>query len=722
MRAASALAALAALAAAQDAVPTGLLADFQKSPAHLSRFTPHFTWIVPPCAASPDAAQTSYALTVRALSGATVWASGAQNDADSTYVAYAGPALNASSLYTWTVSTTAASCTSGDSAPAAFLTPLAAWAPGAAFISTPAPATFGYFRKEFTVPAGVVGAVAHVAAVNANSRLLSGYKLYINDAFVNLGPGRGEAPVWDGDGAFRALPYTTLDVTAALPAGGAAAVLALQAMNGGGPAVIFQLVLHLADGSTQTLVSDASWGAFNGDLHRKPGPAAHGGSAGTGFIEYNDARGEPVGWRAPGFTPGAQWAAAAAQAPSAAQLLDLHPHMQPPLQVAPMPLVSIVPGPAPPPPPPTGPVTCGRVPENSKLTLACPDGTSAITSVTFASFGTPTGFCPGHLAKGACDANASLAIVQKACVGKARCELAASTSVFSDPCYDTVKALAVEVTCPGTPPPPPPPPPSSPVSFLADFGKEFQGGLRLDVTNGTAGLNVSIACGEMLNADGSVGYTWGWEFTWVLRDGAQTLEQHKYMECRFVSITFDAPVDFALSAWRVNYPWDEADSAFASSNATLDAVYDLCRYTVHSAAIDTYTDSNTRERTPYEADGIIAASGRLLVQRDYLFGRHSHAYVLENPTWPVEWKQITPFLGWQDYQATGQPDLALAFTDKMHESTFLSFLDSTGVLNTTSACGLARKITKFLPEAHVWLFASLPLFPSYLRRDGPSHC
>ena len=35
----------------------------------------------------------------------------------------------------------------------------------------------------------------------------------------------------------------------------------------------------------------------------------------------------------------------------------------------------------------------------------------------------------------------------------------------------------------------------------------------------------------------------------------------------------------------------------------------------------------------YEADGIIAATGRLLVQRDILWGRHSHAWVINDPTW-----------------------------------------------------------------------------------------
>lgn len=108
------------------------------------------------------------------------------------------------------------------------------------------------------------------------------------------------------------------------------------------------------------------------------------------------------------------------------------------------------------------------------------------------------------------------------------------------------------------------------------------------------------------------------------------------MECRFVRLDFSAPPpEFTLSAWWASYPWVESDSSFSSDNATLDAVFDLCRYTLHAASLDTYTDSNTRERTPYEADGLIAASGRLLVQRDVLFARHSHAFVIEHPTWPV---------------------------------------------------------------------------------------
>ena len=509
-----------------------------------------------------------------------MWDSGQVPSSDSTYVAYTGPALAPSTAYTWTVATATASCQSGPSAPATFVTSLFnGWSAGAMFLTYPS-VTFAYFRKEVTIPSGVVSAIAHVTA-EVDEPLLSGYKLYINDALADIGPGRGEAPVWEGDGGFRGMPYATLDLTQALSTPGTAC-LALQCMHAA-PLCIFQVTLYLSSGANVTMVTDGSWQAFNGDKHRMPGRAQHGGSAGTGFLEYIDARGEPVGWRAPGFSPDGQWTPAVASQPTAGQVANFVSHMKPPFQVHDLVLQTIYPGPPPPDPPPTGPVTCGRVSENENLQLACPDGTSLIQAIDFASFGTPTGTCSTQFSHDpSCDAPKSLSVVQNLCLGKARCTVAASNDDFGgDPCLNTIKFLAVNVTCPGKPGPPPPPPVQQ-QSFIGYFEKEFQGGLRLDVTNGTAGSTVFIQCGESLSSSNAVGYTWGWEFTWTLRDGPQVLEQHKFMECRFVSLTFSGPpVGFTLSAWQVNYPWAEEDSAFSSSNATLDAVYDLCRYTVH---------------------------------------------------------------------------------------------------------------------------------------------
>ena len=81
--------------------------------------------------------------------------------------------------------------------------------------------------------------------------------------------------------------------------------------------------------------------------------------------------------------------------------------------------------------------------------------------------------------------------------------------------------------------------------YLIDFGREFQGGLRLEVSGGSAGATVSIDAGESLSQQHNRTYTGpvtqhvgsdcGYSFTWTLREGDQTIEQHEYMEFRYVS-------------------------------------------------------------------------------------------------------------------------------------------------------------------------------------------
>jgi hypothetical protein len=49
----------------------------------------------------------------------------------------------------------------------------------------------------------------------------------------------------------------------------------------------------------------------------------------------------------------------------------------------------------------------------------------------------------------------------------------------------------------------------------------------------------------------------------------------------------------------------------------------------------------------------------------------------------TQWQLLSAFLGYQDYMATGQPDLTLAFTQEMYDRTFIGFLDSSnGLLRT----------------------------------------
>ncbi len=91
---------------------------------------------------------------------------------------------------------------------------------------------------------------------------------------------------------------------------------------------------------------------------------------------------------------------------------------------------------------------CAAAYEGASVSLSCASG-SAIQTIRFASFGTPSGSCAGGFSIGACNAPSSLTTVQAACVGKQSCTIAASNTVFTDPCAGTRKSLAVTYTCGG---------------------------------------------------------------------------------------------------------------------------------------------------------------------------------------------------------------------------------------------------------------------------------
>ncbi|KAL9241232.1 hypothetical protein vseg_015363 [Gypsophila vaccaria] len=80
------------------------------------------------------------------------------------------------------------------------------------------------------------------------------------------------------------------------------------------------------------------------------------------------------------------------------------------------------------------------------LSLECPSPNQVISSIKFASFGTPQGTC-GSYAHGRCESDKTLPIVQKACVGSRSCSIEVSINTFGDPCTRVTKSLAVEATC-----------------------------------------------------------------------------------------------------------------------------------------------------------------------------------------------------------------------------------------------------------------------------------
>lgn len=89
---------------------------------------------------------------------------------------------------------------------------------------------------------------------------------------------------------------------------------------------------------------------------------------------------------------------------------------------------------------------CGTIINLSNLSLQCNDADAVISAIQFASYGTPTGTC-GNYSLGQCNAPNSSAIVTSYCLGKNACTVPATTPIFGDPCYGTVKQLVVQALC-----------------------------------------------------------------------------------------------------------------------------------------------------------------------------------------------------------------------------------------------------------------------------------
>jgi len=82
------------------------------------------------------------------------------------------------------------------------------------------------------------------------------------------------------------------------------------------------------------------------------------------------------------------------------------------------------------------------------LTLTCADTAGVISTIVFASFGTPTGSCPNLAISSSCNSPNSMDVVSKTCLGLNSCTLEATNDFFGgDPCLNTPKNLAVIVNC-----------------------------------------------------------------------------------------------------------------------------------------------------------------------------------------------------------------------------------------------------------------------------------
>jgi len=324
-----------------------------------------------------------------------------------------------------------------------------------------------------------------------------------------------------------------------------------------------------------------------------------------------------------------------------------------------------------------------HVTEESTAVLSCtPCGNSVITAVNFAAYGTASGTCdhPGKtpdndFKPGRCTASRSSAILEQLCVGKRNCTIEVSNAFFGgDPCDKTHKWLSAAVACSATCHADVPPTGRIAVAAL---------GAANDACTSHEAGDVGRVCYNMRT--GSL-----YEETWTLPKGAAQAQNHEYIEGRYGELLFndtgaDAASHLSVSAWVVRQRYSRAAAAnMTSSSTTLNAVWELCRYTGEATTLDLIADSNARQRsTDCMADDntamrtLYATSGQLALQRNQMLQAFTACGTIgKDHGCRAEWTVLPLVMLRDDALYTGDLTVARNNFDALVPSSLLAQIDN----------------------------------------------
>jgi alpha-L-rhamnosidase len=148
-------------------------------------------------------------------------------------------------------------------------------------------------------------------------------------------------------------------------------------------------------------------------------------------------------------------------------------------------------------------------------------------------------------------------------------------------------------------------------SVVADFGKIYAALPQVTFRAGVPGRLVPMHAGDLLDPSGRVSITHGTQHTdmsysYVQRGGVETFRSFDYLGFRYLQID-DAgeqfsPGDVVALTKHVAVP-DEHAGTFLSSDATVDAVFELGRHSALFCMQEQFVDTPTREQGSWLWDG-----------------------------------------------------------------------------------------------------------------------
>lgn len=131
--------------------------------------------------------------------------------------------------------------------------------------------------------------------------------------------------------------------------------------------------------------------------------------------------------------------------------------------------------------------------------------------------------------------------------------------------------------------------------------------------------------------------------------------------------------------------WDDAAAAFHSSDALLDSIWELCRYSIKATTFaGVYVDGD-RERIPYEADAYLNQLSHYATDSDVQMARDTFDRLMKQPTWPTEWAAHMIFIAHADWMQTGDAAWLAPRYEALKTKLLLQRARADGLLVSTEA-------------------------------------
>jgi alpha-L-rhamnosidase len=245
--------------------------------------------------------------------------------------------------------------------------------------------------------------------------------------------------------------------------------------------------------------------------------------------------------------------------------------------------------------------------------------------------------------------------------------------------------------------------------YFVDFGKDAFSQLALTLYADDDAQSVSVRIGEVVDLNGNINRKPGGNIRYAeyqidLRRGLHSYkvqlkpnavntrpvavkvpayigEVTPFRYCEVEGYNYPLKAD-DLTRLFVHYQFDDTAANFHSSDSTLNAVWELCKYSMKATSyLGTYVDGD-RERIAYEADAYINQLSHYAVDKEYTIARKTSEYLVYHPTWPTEWILQSVLIAWNDYLYTGDIRSAKRNYDNLKAKTLTALEDGNHLIST----------------------------------------